>query len=194
MSTSKGTRKRFRNQKKRIDAWSPSSLQIRKCVFSSGMTHPRTYNPIQSPHWRSKEMHQNYIRSKERTRWWSKGDMEPTSPREHIKNTSTCGKILPENWLEAGSGFLCNQGCKKYTHIKKKSSQVGICVPGGDSEEKGDDPGAGDSTRRSEPVKPQTGHPSPQRRQTPGLVGGLLGQREGLGKPGPCLWGVFKAG
>lgn len=78
--TSKGTRKRFRNQKKRIDAWSPSSLQIRKCVFSSGMTHPRTYNPIQSPHWKSKEMHQNYIRSKERTRWWSKGTGSPPLP------------------------------------------------------------------------------------------------------------------
>lgn len=40
-------------------------------------------------------------------------DSEITSPHKHIKNTSTCGALLTESWLETGRKTFYNQGWKK---------------------------------------------------------------------------------
>ena len=59
--------------------------------------------------------------------------MKLTSPDEHIKNTSTCGTTVTENWKLA-EGLLYNQGSKKDTQVirweGKKSNRTGTCASG----------------------------------------------------------------
>ena len=56
-----------------------------------------------------------------------------TSPHEHIKNTSICGKILTENYLETARKTFVQPGFRKDRHRigqeEKRSHQVGTYAP-----------------------------------------------------------------